>query len=927
MQKPIKLLFFLFFFFFVTSVFSQNNGILIGSVISKSTKKPIELATISIFLGSDTSLIDYRLSKAAGHFRVTNLPMNKKLNVIISAMGFEVFRQNILFSSDSLIKDLGQIPLEFNYVDLDEVLVKSERPPIFVRNDTIEYNASSFKTLPAALLEDLLKKLPGINVDRNGVITINGNIVSKIYVDGKDFFGNNPRVASRNLPANIIDKVQVIADEDEKYLNPNISPTELAQVINLKLKKEIKKGWFGKVSAGGGGNNQYEAGGIINAFRDTLQISALGFSNNLNKSGFNSTDLLTIGGFQRSGFNNLNINNNNLNIDGLSFGGGNSGLLTSSGAGLNINNEINKKTSINYQYFYGNEINLQSSKFQTQQIINSKLINSFSNTENSNRSNSNFFAITLKKRISQFKSISIKPSLSFSNQHSNSDFFRSTEIDQLLANLNNNTDILTKKGIFYNHNFIYNNTRVKKPGRVIRFSNVLTFGNAKSMQYLVGETKILNNNFTDFNQFYDNYLPIFNSKTNFSFVEPIKKTLIFSLATQFDNYTERTNSDVLSKNQQTNLYTLKIDSLSGRNFRTVFKVLNSASFNFNLTKNLMISPGLSWYIISLNNNFNDTLFSEQLKNYVFPSIRIQWNKISASYSARIVEPNQNEILPILNTINPLYYLKGNPNLRPAIFHTMNISAAQRDPRKKLTYNLSLSNQIVKNGIISDRFISESGIQFINPINIEQSWNSNFVAGLTYKTRNKKNFSFLVSGIFRTSFTSSFVSLNNELLTTSGVNFNSTLDLNFNWSDKIEFYPKYTFGSNTNSINTDVKSKLNYSFHRIELGSVLRLIKNFVFESNFDYLLNPNIPSGIVNNNLLFNLSLNYSFLDQNKGVLKFSAFDIFNRNTGIGRVISENYIQSSQVNLVRQYFLISFIYNIRNFGQKNIGGKEGLFKF
>lgn len=922
-----QLFVFFFFTFLVTAVFSQNNGTLVGNVISKSTKKSIELATISIFLGSDTSLIDYRLSKAEGYFRVTNLPLNKSLNVIISAMGFEVFRKNILISSDSLTQNLGQIALEFNYVDLDEVLVKSERPPVFVRNDTIEYNASSFKTLPAALLEDLLKKLPGINVDRNGVITINGNIVSKIFVDGKDFFGNNPKVASRNLPANIIDKVQVTADEDEKYLNPNLTSSEIVQVINLKLKKEIKKGWFGKASAGLGGNNQYEAGGIINTFRDTLQISALGFSNNLNKSGFNSTDLLTLGGFQRSGFNNLNINNNNINIDGLSFGGGNSGLLTSTGAGFNINNEIDKKTSINYQYFYSNEINLQSSKFQTQQSINSKLINSFANTENTNTINNNFFGITLKKRISQFKSISIKPSISISNQQSNSTFLRSTEIDEKLANLNNNTDILTKNGIFYNHNFTYTNSRVKKPGRVIRFSNILTFGKAKSIENLVGETNILNNNLKDFNQLYENYLPTFNSKTNFSFIEPIKKTLIFSFATQLDNYSERTNSDVLGINQQTNLYTLKIDSLSGHNFRSVFKVSNTASFNINLTKNVTFSPGLSWFIISLNNNFNDTLFSNQFKNYVYPTLRIQWNKITANYSVRIVEPNQNEILPILNTINPLFYLKGNPDLEPAIFHSMNISVAERDPRKKLTYNVSLSNQVIKNGIISDRIFSESGIQFINPINIEKSWNSNFVAGLTYKTRNKKNFSFVISSIIRTGITSSFVSLNKELFTSNGVNFNSTLDLNFNWADKIEFYPKYTFGTNSNSINTTTKSKLNYSFHRVEFGSVLRLIKNFVFESNLDFLVNPNIPSGIVNNNLLFNLSLNYSFLDQNKGVLKFSAFDIFNRNTGIGRVISENYIQSSQVNLVRQYFLFSFIYNIRNFGQKNIGGKEGLFKF
>ncbi|MCH5689908.1 hypothetical protein LWM68_40175 [Niabella sp. W65] len=202
--------------------------------------------------------------------------------------------------TDSLDIDLGVITLHPAATQLDEVLVIAERPPMVIRRDTVEFNANAFKTLPNAMVEDLLKKLPGVQVDKQGNIMVNGKRVNRILVDGKNFFGSDPKMASRNLPSNVIDKIQVTDDKDELLERGDDNLNNVGKVINLTFKKGVKKGLFGKAYGGGGSGingGRYEGGAIANMFRDTLQVSLLGYTNNLNRPGFGWSDLMQTGGF------------------------------------------------------------------------------------------------------------------------------------------------------------------------------------------------------------------------------------------------------------------------------------------------------------------------------------------------------------------------------------------------------------------------------------------------------------------------------------------------------------------------------------------------------------------------------------------------------------------------------------------------------
>jgi hypothetical protein len=345
------------------SLTALSQGTLKGKVVDTSGKKPLGFATVTVFKAADTAIITYRLTTPDGDFKVPGIPLDFNCRVVISYSGYSVYRKDFTISPSQATIDIGTIEMTPDSKTLDEIMVIAERPPVVIKKDTIEFNASAFKTLPNALVEDLLKKLPGVMVDKEGNISVNGKAVNRITVDGKTFFGDDPKMATRNLPANLIDKIQVTDDKEELMRNGDDNINNIGKVINITFKKGVKKGWFGKLYAGGGTDGLYEAGGIANIYRDTLQLSVLGYMNNLNRPGFSYSELMQNGGFDRvrgnSASNSTSIWNNNggsgISINGINFGGSQNfgGISTSKGAGFNLNHAPNNKKSLYLQYFRG----------------------------------------------------------------------------------------------------------------------------------------------------------------------------------------------------------------------------------------------------------------------------------------------------------------------------------------------------------------------------------------------------------------------------------------------------------------------------------------------------------------------------------------------------------------------------------------------
>jgi hypothetical protein len=375
-MKPIFSFFSCLFCFFA----SAQTGVVSGKLTDSSGKKPLALATITIFRAKDTVIVTYRLSTDSGEFKVPGLPLNLPLRLMATYSGYEALRKDFILTEKEPVVNMGGLRLTGTSRQLDEVIVFSERPPVMIKQDTIEFNASAFKTLPSALLEDLLKKLPGVEVNENGDIKVNGQKVNRLLVDGKRFFGDNPQMATRNLPSNMIDKVQVMDDKEEIALNNDGDMSKIGKVLNITLKKSIKKAVFGRVFAGGGSDKRYETGAIINSFRDTLQMSLIGFANNINRSSFTTKDITQLGGFARSGWGNINGNGNTggqqgFTVDGFSLGGTGTGLSTANGAGFNLNHSPTDRINFSLQYMYGNTHNDLAQTQNTQRFFDDTITN------------------------------------------------------------------------------------------------------------------------------------------------------------------------------------------------------------------------------------------------------------------------------------------------------------------------------------------------------------------------------------------------------------------------------------------------------------------------------------------------------------------------------------------------------------------------
>lgn len=923
----IKRLLLAFFIFTCAQTFAQNSGSVKGSLFDSVTAKPLPLATITVFSAKDTSIVTYRLSNPDGVFKVPGLPLELPLRMIVSYTGYKVVRKEFSLSKAAPDLDLGAIHIKTDTASLDEVLVLAERPPIIFRKDTIEFNASAFKTLPAALVEDLLKKLPGVTVNLNGAISVNGRNVNRILVDGKEFFGNDITIATRNLPANVIDKVQVVDDEEEKLRNPNATAMELGKVINLKLKKHIKQGWFGKVYAGAGTKDRYEGGGIINLFRDTLQVSLLGYGNNVNRAAFNAKDIISLGGFNRSFFRNLNIDDGSLNIDGLSFGGSNRGIERSNGGGININHELTKKTTLNLQYFYGYINNQTIESINTRQFIGDTVLTSQQKNQQLRESFAHQAGGSVRHKFSKTSSILLRPVFSFNTApadlYSNIRTFSSVKSP---LNENSNAQQLRNHQFNYSHELLYNNYKLGKPGRVLNATNTVSIGTRRSDQYndavsifyeVTEDTSVLAQlRDLDISSvavgFTANYLHSLNKKS----------TLRVSAVT--DNYHDVYNVKSFAKRGSE--YDSLVPAFSNKLRSDVFKNVASFIWDARVKKDLTISSGVTWHYLNLL--YRDKQASQhRVLHYAWPYFELRWKTKMLAYRTRVKEPDPIDVLPVINNTNPLYQFIGNLNLKPTVSHNFSVMYSKVLQQKFFASTLQLQGTLYQDAIIREKFINTAGVQFSRPLNTNGLWNVSALWSVNKRYKFAGGRQLNLTGLLRGGIGNNIILLNGRRSEPMVYNFNPTVEYLLSFGDRIDLNQRYIFTWYKMNSAGNNRGDLSFTTHNLLTELVVRMPKKIVWETRLDYQHSSLVYTGNRRSAALWNAGVSYIFLKDDKGILKLQVFDILDQNTGIYRYIRENFIQDTQVNLLNQYLLLTFTYNIRYFGPKKIGGRNSLFLF
>ena len=921
---------------FVLSASAQ--GTLKGKLIDSTSKAPLAMATVTIFKAIDTTIITYRLSGSDGEFKVPGIPLNLKCRVVVSLSGYAVYRKEFTLTSEQNTLDINAVALTQATQSLDEVIVFAERPPVIIKKDTIEFNAASFKTLPNALVEDLLKKLPGVQVDADGNIVVNGKPVNKILVDGKSFFGDDPKMATRNLPANVIDKVQVTDDKEEMLRSGDDNPNNVGKVVNITLKKNIKKGWFGKLYAGGGTNNVYEAGGIANIYRDTLQISLLGYMNNMNKAGFSYSELMQAGGLERSrsntGSNNTSIwrnsNGNSISINGVSFGGLQSfgGIATSKGFGFNLNHTPNKKRSFFLQYFKGNTSVDRENITNISQYNADTIVNSSTVVGGGVLTNAHNIGIGARLKPDSVTNILVNANytIGLQNEQRLSDV---NSLNNLLGPLSAGNIIQSNPSntYYYRHNISITRLSKTKKGRRFNFNQSLDINNRfndyrteSDLRYLYPVTYDSN-----YSQLRKERIPRTDASVYFNVSEPITKIISLRMGGRYE-YSQLYNSvNTFNKNINTDKYDTLNDALSSRFKRIGNRFLLTPGLEFKW-KNLTVTPGVK----VLMQSFNNTLASlpaaiEQKRNDMLPMLSIVYKQLSFNYSKDISMPGYNYLIPVTDNTNPYFIVKGNAGLVPMDRNNFNLNYNFSNTKTNFYAYVYANGSFTKNDVVQSITVDDKGAQTSVPVNANGSKNFylNFNVNQQYKNKQKFTFYWNIGGNYN--YNRNKLIYNAKESWQSTFNLNNWVNFNFNFNDKVLWNNMVNKGYNFTSYTTSGFKKINVKYAWLTSELVVNLPKHFAWETQIAYDYNNSLLTKDTRNIVRWNAAVNYTMLKSETLVLRFSVFDILKTNKSVYAYVNRNMLTSVQTNVLAQYFMATVTYNVRPYGAKKKSDKDRLF--
>ncbi|WP_197413297.1 outer membrane beta-barrel protein [Pedobacter sp. Leaf176] len=924
-----KLILCLFFFAISTLLFAQKNGSITGILAdSANHKTTLNYSTVSVYKVGDSVLTTYKLSDEKGSFKINNLTTGVKYRLVITAWQYGTYRKEVELTTQNPSVNLGLIYLSTNTNNLDDVNIVAERPPVIVRKDTIEFNAESFKTLPSAVVEDLLKKLPGVAIAADGSIQVNGKTVSKILVDGKEFFGGDQQIATKNLPANIIDKIQVMDDKEAKRADPDLLAVNTPQVINLKLKRAIKQGAFGKLYGGGGiPNGRYEAGGIMSFFRDTTQVSILGYGNNINKPGFSMNDVMRIGGMDRTGVNSMMFNSDGgYALNGISFGGASSGIQKSAGAGANFNTLTKKGAKINLKYFFGLSDQENSTLTDSRQSLGTGDLLSSTNQNQLNKSYNHNISGRGEFKLDSLTQLIISPSVTINNIRNNGVLLTETR-DINNAQLNNGYNQSRTAGDNMDYqistnfwkDFKKNKGSLNTTLNLTRKNNFVDYyNNTVSNFYNPNTTQILD-------QLRDNNIKNQGIYLSVNFNRTLSKKLSLTVATNA-NYLDNENALATFYKGPTNqAYDIAVPTLSQTVNQQGYKTSNRASLRWKITKNLTFQPGVVFNTINLENGFTSYPSFNQNFTFLAPSANLRFKDFSIDYTPSFREPDVSYIQPVANNTNPLYVQNGNPNLVPTKTHQIYLNLYKYDVKHTLNYNAYGNASIDNDAVIMSRTIASNGLQTSTPINVDGIIRLN--AGLNFSKDIKKDKRQITLGTgFYTNFTRNLVQVNDVRSYAKILNFNPNISAKINLNDKLEISTRYNLGINNSRYDDSYFTNINYFTHLSDSELILRLPKKLVWETTYRINYNTQTVAGFNNKIQIWNAALTYLFMKNDRAQLKFSVNDILNTNTRRYVTITENLIRDSRYNNLGRHALLIFTYNIQNFGGK-VGGKETFFRF
>ncbi|MEQ1745168.1 MAG: outer membrane beta-barrel protein [Saprospiraceae bacterium] len=917
----MKTIFLLAFSLLCGTVFAQKT-MLQGSV-SDNTGTPLPAVT-AVLMTTDSVMHAFATANDQGRFSLKAKTAGQYL-LQLTYLGYTTHWQTLTVESGRTEMDLGRIQLVPSSEVLPAVEISAERDPMRISRDTVEYNAAAFKVQPGDAVEELLKKMPGIEVQRDGTVKAHGENVQNVLVDGKEFFGKDTRVATQNLPAEAVDKVQVYDKKSDMAEFTGIEDGQDERTINLKLKEGHKDGYFGKADAGAGTEGRYEGKFNINRFTPGDRLSAIGMANNTNQQGFSMDDYMQfmggIGAMMSGGGGRIQIGGDGGGMP-INTGQGVQGVRTSLAGGLNWSKDFSQNTELTASYFL-NRFRNDLERNNWRQNLGAQGL--FTSTELEDQLSRNFghnLSLHFRHKIDSFQSIILR-----ANGGLNDALFDSrgnTEALNPFGDVQNDgqRDYFSEGSSYNFRSSLQYRLRFRKPGRAVVAQG--SFGmndrqqdgslfaiNRFFAQTVLSDTIRQRQDVADGGDQYGIAL---------TYTEPLGHRRYLELNASRQNYTNNNRRDffdLLPGSETRN------EDLSNH-FRRGY-VYDRAGLNLMINRGqLKVTAGVAFQESRLENTvvgeiqpfnirfsrFLPAMFGE----YEFATA----NHLNFGYTTRFTEPSPEQMQPVVNNADPLNVYIGNPNLQPEYSHDLRLSYFLYDQFSFTSLFANLSATYTTDKITNATVIDSVLRRSITPVNVERE------VGL----RGSVQFGAPIRPL-KMKFNLRLNSAHTQRILFVNAVQNDVLDWRHGLDFSIENRNKDVVDAlagirfNTTSTDWSVSAALNQQFTNHAWYGEIRYtpVRRWMFETQFDYTVYSEEAFGERTTIPLWRAGITHYFLKNNRARVRLSVFDLLAQNQGINRNSSLNYVEEQRSNVLGRYFMLTFGYSLAGF-DKPSGGIE-----
>lgn len=891
----------------------------ISGVVTDPQGEAMPDATVRILAKKDSSFVRGGVADLNGRFTIAGVNNG---NYIVEAgyIGYNKAFRNVRVNGRNASADTLRVTE--SSVMLQETTVIGVKTPIKVMEDTIEFNADSYKTQPNAVVEDLLKRLPGAEVDSEGKITINGKEITKITIEGKEFFADDPKVASKNIPVNMVEKLQVVDRKSDLARLTGVDDGEDETVINLTVKKDMKNGWFGTVEGGYGTDNRYQANFNINRFWNGNQITFLGSANNTNDLGFtdgNGSRFRRFGGSQGI---------NESQSFGVNFNLGKEEILRVGGNVLYSHTNLHTRTRQNREYLFPDSASYD---------------NSFKDTRDKGHNVRADFRVEWKP--DSFNTVDFRPYMSYNQNNSSAlstdTLYSGYMAPEALVNQSRNNSYDKGKSwefggrLIYNHNFRSRRGRSFSVMANYRFSDVREDEEAYTHNVFYRLKNWLKNDSVDsYDELTSSHTWANNVTARLSWTEPLGDVARGNFLTLSYRVQYRWNNADKDVSRQQIFYHdgptgdpvldewLHNDTLSN-SFRNDFMTqeirlgYKKVSKLYNLELGMAAVPSMSK---SENLTRSEKSIPERwVWNYApFLRFRYKWSKqtsLTMFYNGRSSQPSMTQLQPVPDYSNPLNVVRGNPGLKPSFSHNLMLRYQSFNQDHQRSIMTMLNAGLEQNSIISRTMSNaNSGGRVTTYENVNGVWNMRLMNMFSQPLGASKLWSFNnnVFVMYRQS-----AGYNNNL-------FNRAGTLTFAESPSIAFRPK--------NLELELRPRYRVNFSHNSLDRIASTtIHNYgggfngtwyapfgiVLATDLNYTASTGYAAGYEQNEWMWNASISYQFLPGDAATIQLKGYDLLQQRQTVNRTVSANYIDNTEYNSLTRYFMLTFTYRFNTFGKGN----------